>query len=105
MLACVRHPELFTEPGWPVTDVLERQQLEHEDGMVAVAGFDFAAANEVAGEVAELERISETYEVSDSESRAVLAFTDKVTELHDAIHEWVDGGEREEDFPEIDSTC
>ncbi len=102
LLACVRHPELFTEPGWPVKDILERQQLDHEDGMVAVGGFDFAAANEVAGEVAELERIAETYEVSDSESRAVLAFTDKVTELHDAIHEWVDGGEREEDFPDFD---
>ena len=102
LLACVRHPELFTEPGWPVKDILERQQLDHEDGMVAVAGFDFAAANEVAGEIAELERISETYEVSDSESRAVLAFTDKVTELHDAIHEWVDGGEGEEDFPDFD---
>ena len=102
LLACVRHPDLFTEPGWPVTDVLERQQLDHEDGMVAVPGFDFATASEVAGEAAELERISETYELADSESRAVLAFTDKVTELHDAIHDWVDGGEREEDFPEID---
>ncbi len=102
LLVCARHPELFAEPGWPVTDILIRQRLDHEDGMVAVAGFDFAAANAETLEAEEFERISQTYELADVESLAVLAFTAKVDELHDAMHGWADDGESEEDFPEVE---
>ena len=70
--------------------------------MVAVSGFDFDAANEANTEADELERISETYELADDESLAVLAFIDKVDELHDAMHEWMDGGELADELPEID---
>lgn len=102
LLACIRIPEIFASTGPSVAEVLTRLGLEQEDGMVALAGFDFAEAAENAHVESELERISETYELSDAESDAVLLVIDRIDQLHDALHEWGDDGENEDEFPEVD---
>ena len=98
-LVLARHPQVFAAAGWPVTDLLEQLDLEHEDGMIAVAGFDFDADSQARAEADELEMLTETYDLDPTQAAAVVAFSDKIAELHDAIHEW-DGDE--ENVPEVD---
>ncbi|MET3804613.1 hypothetical protein ABIB25_001608 [Nakamurella sp. UYEF19] len=102
LLVCARDPQAFTTPGPLLSEILEEIGLEQEDGMVAVAGFDFAGAAEIADAESELERICETYDLSNGEAAAVLLVIDKVDELHDALHDWADDGENEDEFPEFD---
>ncbi len=101
-LGCLRNAQLFVGPSWPVATLLEDLELDHDHGQVAAAGFDFDAEAEMFSATGELSRIAETYELSDEEAAAVLAFTDKIDEVHDAIHDWTDAGRHEKDFPEMD---
>lgn len=101
-LVLARHPEIFSTATWPVGDLLEQLDLEHEDGMIAIAGFDFEADSQAHSEADELEMLTETYDLDLTQAAAVVTFSDKIAEVHDAIHEWADGGSNDDAQPEVD---
>ena len=87
LLACAEHPDAFTAPGWPVTDLLALLNLDHRAGLVAPAGFDFEADEEADALDAELGRIADTYELSAEEAAIVHAFAAEADDVHDLLHE------------------
>ncbi|WP_157695200.1 SEC-C metal-binding domain-containing protein [Nakamurella panacisegetis] len=102
-LVLARHPQVFTTAGWPVADLLEQLDLEHQDGMIAVAGFDFEADSQARAEADEIEMLTETYDLDPTQAAAVVAFSDKIAEVHDAVHEWADDGTDEGNAPEVEA--
>lgn len=98
-LLMARHDGIYTTPGAPIGDVLERLGLDHDHGSVAVAGFDFQARAEALDEAEEIDVLCETYDLDQIQAAAVFAFSSRIDELHEEMHEESDGSGDEDAIP------
>jgi hypothetical protein len=99
-MVIVRHEGIYTNPGAPIGDVLEQLGLDHDHGAIAVAGFDFDAQDEAVSAAEDIEMLTQTYDLDEVQAAAVFAFSSKIDELHEEIHDWSDDGGEPDSVPE-----
>lgn len=99
---CLRHPQLFTTPGWPVADLLTRLDLDHDNGAVAISGFDFDS-DEQPTEAERIQMLIEDYDLDVDQAKAVIAFSTAIDEVHDALLDREDSaGQLGDDLPAVE---
>jgi len=101
-LTMTRNASIFTQAGWPVADLLTTLALDHDNGSIAAVGFDFAAADDARAAIETIEMLVETYDLAETAARVVLAFSDKIEQIHHQIHGTDDDDDHDEVDPDVE---